>query len=232
MDHFKDEHLALIAHELRAPLAALRMWVEVLRSGRPEDRTRAVDAIDRCARAEARLIEDLLDLAQLGKLHVREDLVDPRHALAEALEGARPEAEAKGLTLAAAMERDAGLLRGDAVRLRQVAQSLLSNAVKFTPEGGSVEVSLRGGEADLVIRVEDTGVGLDADALASLFTPFPPAGRAGIDPSRGLGIGLALARRLVELHGGTIQGENRPGGPGARFTVTLPRAATDSCDPA
>jgi signal transduction histidine kinase/ActR/RegA family two-component response regulator len=224
----KDEFLARVSHELRTPLAAMRLWLQVLRSGLPQDREAAMDAIDVAARAQSKLIEDLLDLARgvNGKLRIASDIVDPRVPIEEAVSVMRPEAEAKSILLFTALASDAGFIRGDAARLAQVMANLLSNAIKFTPAGGRIEVLLREGGGRVVITVSDSGIGIDAAALESVFMPFRQHDGAG-QGGGGLGLGLAIARQLVELHGGSIRAESGGEGRGATFSVMLPRLADD-----
>jgi len=222
----KDEFLARVSHELRTPLAAQRLWLEVLRSGRPEDRALAIDAIDKSARTQSKLIGDLLDLARSinGKLRITEAIVDPTVPLEEAVSVMRPEAEARSILLYTSVASDAGLVRGDAGRIEQVIVNLLSNAIKFTAPGGRVEVLLRAEDDRLVISVSDTGAGIDPASLEAVFAPFHQNGAL---TQGGLGLGLAIARQLVELHGGTIRADSRGEGHGATFTVRLPRVLED-----
>ena len=226
MNHLKDEYLARISHELRAPLAGLRMWVQVLRSGRPEDRETAIDAIDRCARAQSRLIEDLVDLERGAsrELRIAEEILDPRSPLAEAVALARPEADAKAIVLFTAFSADAGLVRGDPCRLQQIAWSLLSCAVELTAPGGRVELTLAAAAGCASIAVG--GAGLDEATLGRLLARLNEDESAGLPPEGGVALGLALTRHLVDLHGGTFRVEGHDAGSGARFIVALPQVAT------
>lgn len=229
----KDEFLARVSHELRTPLAAQRMWVQVLRSGAADDRRAAIDAIDKCSRAQSKLIEDLLDLARgmNGKLRITEEIFDVRAPIEEAIAVMRPEAEAKSVLLLTAMASDAGYVRGDPGRIQQVVVNLLNNAVKFTPAGGRVEVLARAEGGAIVLSVSDTGAGIDPRELEAVFVPFRQHEGSGPPTQGGLGLGLAIAKQLVDLHGGAIRADSRGEGHGAAFTVTLPRVAEEDIPP-
>jgi signal transduction histidine kinase/ActR/RegA family two-component response regulator len=228
----RDEHLARVSHELRTPLAALRMWIQVLRSGSVEDRRAAIDAIDRSAIAQSKLIEDLLDFARgvNGKLRIDRQIVDARGPIEEALNVMRPEAEAKSILLLAAVASDAAYVLGDPGRLQQVVVNLLGNAIKFTPSGGRIEVLLRADPRDVLLSVSDTGAGLDPEGLDGVFDPFWQGERHAAAQG-GLGLGLTIARHLVSLHEGTIHAESRGEGAGATFVVRLPRIPEDQVAP-
>jgi PAS domain S-box-containing protein len=229
----KDEFLARVSHELRTPLAAQRMWVQVLRSGVADDRRAAIDAIDKCSRAQSKLIEDLLDLARgmNGKLRITEEIFDVRAPIEEAVAVMRPEAEAKSVLLLTAMASDAGCVRGDPGRIQQVVVNLLNNAVKFTPAGGRVEVLARAEGGAIVLSVSDTGAGIDPGELEAVFIPFRQHEGGGPPTHSGLGLGLAIAKQLVDLHGGAIRADSRGEGHGAAFTVTLPRVPEEDVPP-
>jgi hypothetical protein len=225
----KDEFLTIVSHELRTPLTAILGWARVLRvEGRGViDEGRALETIERNAVAQVRLIEDLLDVSRIitGKLHIEVQRVDVREIVLGAVDAIRPAAQAKGV----AIEVDAGDepagCHGDAGRLLQVCSNLLTNAVKFTPKGGRVAVRLARTEDALTLEVRDTGQGISPSFLPHVFERFRQADTTSTRAHAGLGLGLALVRSLVELHGGAVRAESEGEGRGAVFTVTLPRAA-------
>jgi PAS domain S-box-containing protein len=222
----KDEFLAMLSHELRTPLQSILGWTQMLRD-RPHDPAtlrKGLATIDRSGKAQAQLIEDLLDVSRIvaGKLrleHVRVDLVD---VAAAAIELVRSAAEAKSIEIETTSEDVIGEVLGDPDRLLQVVSNLLCNAVKFTPQGGRVHVAIerRGTTARLV--VEDTGAGISPEFLPYVFDRFRQAESATRRVHGGMGLGLAIVRHLVELHGGTVTAESPGEGRGARFTVMLP----------
>jgi signal transduction histidine kinase/CheY-like chemotaxis protein len=224
----KDEFLATVAHELRTPLGAMLGWANVLREidVDPATSTRALDAILRNARLQTRLISDLLDVSRMvaGTMRIDLQTVEPVAVIRAALETVRPAAEAKGVTLTAHVDAEAGPMTGDRSRLQQVLWNLLSNSIKFTPAGGTVAVRAHPADGQIEVTVEDTGPGIPTDFLPHVFDRFRQAGGAATPKKGGLGLGLAIARHLVELHGGTIAVANRDPGPGALFTVRLPLA--------
>jgi signal transduction histidine kinase len=229
----KDEFVAVVAHELRTPLTALLSWSVALGTGRldPAARARALEAIEENARLQARVIDDLLDITRVavGKVTLEMASVDLAAVIDSALDAVRTPAMAKGLAMHAAVTP--GLwVAGDAMRLRQVVGNLLSNATRFTPAGGRIELASgrRGGQA--FIEVADTGTGIPGDLLPHVFERFRQAVSTTCSP--GLGLGLAIVRQLVELHGGTVTAANRSDGPGAVFTVVLPLAAAEDPSPA
>jgi signal transduction histidine kinase len=222
----KDEFLATLSHELRTPLNAIVGWTSLLRSGTlaGERLQRAVETIERNAYAQARLIDDLLDVSAIvsGKMNLEVRPADLAKVAEAALDGVRPAAEAKGIRLQVALDPDAGPVPGDAARLQQVVWNLLSNAVKFTPVGGRVRADLerRGGHVRL--SVQDSGVGIEPDFLPHVFEPFRQAEGGTTRAQGGLGLGLAIVRRLVEMHGGSVRAESDGPGQGATFVVELP----------
>jgi signal transduction histidine kinase len=223
----KDEFLATLSHELRTPLNAILGWSHMLRAGtlNAETATRALESIERNARAQAQLVDDLLDTSRIvsGKLAIRSDMVDLGAVIAEALDTVRLAAEARDLRLTVAMDPDLRMLVvGDADRLRQVVWNLLSNAAKFTPAGGRVTVTLRQHDEMAEIVVEDNGQGIAADFLPHVFARFRQADSTLSRSQGGLGLGLALARHFVELHGGSIEAASPGRDLGATFTVRLP----------
>jgi len=235
MSDLKDEFLATLSHELRTPLGAILGWAQLLRRGRrsEEDVGRGLEIIERNARTQTQLIDDLLDMNRLlaGKMRLEVQPVDPATVIESALETVRPAAEAKGITLRTVLDPAAGPVNGDASRLQQVLWNLLSNAIKFTPRDGMVDVVLQQLGAHAEIRIADTGIGIAPDFLPLVFERFR---QADASPSRrfgGLGLGLSIARQLVELHGGTLRGESAGEGRGATFTVALPLATVARAAP-
>jgi PAS domain S-box-containing protein len=224
----KDQFLATLSHELRTPLNAILGYARMLQTNAiaPQKRQRAIDIIERNAAAQNQLIEDLLDISRITRGQVRLELAStPIGAvLQEAIEGVRPAAEAKRLALDIDIDPNAGMVTADAARLQQVFWNLLTNAVKFTSEGGLVSASIRRGDDDKVeVVVSDTGEGIAAEFLPFLFEPFRQADAKLVRGHGGLGLGLAISRHLVELHGGTVRAESAGVGRGATFVVRLPR---------
>jgi PAS domain S-box-containing protein len=222
----KDEFLAVLSHELRNPLAAMRSGLAVLARARPgsDEALRARDALERQVVHLGRLVDDLLDLTRIsrGKIRLRREPADLAAIVLRTAEDHRALLGAAGVSLAVRLSDGAAIVEGDAIRLAQVLGNLLHNAAKFTPRGGRVEVALEISAAAATLRVRDTGVGIDAAVFPRLFEPFSQ-GDATLDRSRGgLGLGLALVRRLVELHGGTVSARSDGLGCGAEFTVTIP----------
>ncbi|MFN2484256.1 MAG: ATP-binding protein [Candidatus Limnocylindria bacterium] len=238
----KDEFLSELAHELRTPLTAILGWASLLRQRQFDQAVlaRGLETIELSARAQAELIDDLSDLSRVvsGKLRLEIRPVDLRLAVQTALEGARPSAEAKGIRLEAAIPGVPCPVRGDRNRLQQVMGNLLTNAVKFTPEGGTVSVSLERGDDQIRLEVADTGIGIAADLLPYVFDRFRQADDASTRAHGGLGLGLSIVRHLVELHGGSVSAHSDGDGLGARFSVALPatgsaaRRGDEALDPA
>jgi PAS domain S-box-containing protein len=228
-NRIKDEFLATLSHELRTPLNAIVGWTRLLRTGRLDERTsgRALETIDRNATLQAKLVEDLLDVSRIitGKLRLRIANVDPISVMEAAINSVRPAAEAKAIRIDAALDSSAGLIAADGDRLQQVMWNLLSNAIKFTPAGGHVCVRMQRGPGGLTVRVEDDGAGIEPGFLPYVFDRFRQADSSTTRNHGGLGLGLAIVRHLVELHGGTVHAESRGEGLGATFAVTLPWSA-------
>jgi PAS domain S-box-containing protein len=227
----KDEFLAALSHELRTPLHALRLWAGILRNGLhdPQALARAADTIDRNAVLQSRLVDDLLDVSRIvsGQLRLTIEWVAIGPIVEAAVETVRPAALNKGVALIQDLAPGVGSVRGDAIRLQQVVWNLLANAVRFTPAGGRVEVRLRPVDGEAELSVTDSGRGIGAGLLPHVFDRFRQ-GESGTNRSHGgLGLGLSLARQLVELHGGTIEAASRGPGRGATFTVRLPVARAD-----
>ncbi len=221
----KDRFLATLSHELRSPLNAVVTWAHLLRSGRlDEARTRrALTTIESSARLQARLIEDLLDIARVssGKLLLEPGSVDLRSTIEASIDVVRAAADEKHITLDVVADVERCQVPGDATRLQQVFGNLLGNAVKFTPEGGTVAVELTCGDSEATVVVQDSGAGIPPDELPRIFEPFQQAGAASVRKG-GLGLGLAISRHLIELHHGSIRADSAGLGRGARFTITLP----------
>lgn len=222
----KDEFVAMISHEIRSPLNSILGWSQMLRSGKYDKAKteRAVEIIERNARAQSQLIEDLLDISRVitGKLTLNVRSVELAQIIEAALDSIRPAADAKGIQLQARLELRGSLVSGDPNRLQQIVWNLLSNAVKFTPKNGRVEVSLERIHSHLQITVSDSGVGINPDFLPFVFDRFSQANTTSERKYGGLGLGLAIVRHLVELHGGTVRADSQGEGQGATFTVTLP----------
>jgi len=227
-NRLKDQFLATLSHELRTPLNVILGYARMLqRDAIPIDqRGKAIDVIARNAVAQNQLVEDLLDMSRIttGKLRLEPRVVAPSALLLDALDGVRPAADAKEIRLHSEIDGDAGGVRADAARLQQVYWNLLMNAVKFTERGGRVVVRLRGNGSSIETSVEDNGIGIDAAFLPFVFEPFRQADARLNREHGGLGLGLAIAKELVELHGGTIHAMSDGPGRGAIFTVRLPRS--------
>jgi signal transduction histidine kinase len=225
----KDEFLGTISHELRTPLTAVLGWTQVLLN-EPKDRTlsvRGLNAIDRSARKQSRLIDDLLDVSRMnaGQLHLDIDSIDLASVIEAAIDVVSPAADAKGLKLRTHIQGIARLVAGDERRLQQVVWNLLSNAVKFTPEGGAIEIRLDYLDSHSRIVVKDTGQGITPELLPHVFERFRQGDKSGPAGNAGLGLGLAIARQLVELHGGTIEAKSNGHGQGAEFIIQIPFVA-------
>jgi PAS domain S-box-containing protein len=223
----KDEFLAMVSHELRSPLTAILGYTRMLRSG-PVDRdaiSKVTAIVERGAKAQLHIIEDLLDSARIieGKLRIELEPIDLVPVLETALETARPAAEAKGVKLIANFGPAPEQTLGDSTRLQQVVSNLLTNAVKFTPEGGRVELRMEGIAHHIRITVSDNGKGIEPEFLPFVFDRFRQADSSSARRVGGLGLGLSLAKHLVESHGGTIMVASEGVGRGSTFTVTLPR---------
>ena len=222
----KDEFLAVVSHELRSPLNAILGYAALLRYGRmdAEEVKHAVEVIERSGKAQAHLIDDLLDTARIisGKLRLVVGPVDPASVIEESVQTIRPAAEAKGVSLGADLPTEIGQITGDPARLQQIVWNLLSNAIKFTPQGGRVEARLERVDPHIRITVSDTGKGISPDFLPYVFDRFHQSDTSSVRRHGGLGLGLALAKYLVELHGGTIEADSSGEGQGAIFKVTLP----------
>jgi signal transduction histidine kinase len=227
-DRRKDEFLAVLSHELRTPLNAIVGWTHVLREGAggPEMVRKAVDTIHRNAEVQTRLITEILDVSRIvsGKLRLDVRPLELPVVIEAALDTLRPAAQAKRVRLEAVLDSEAGPVSGDAGRLQQVVWNLLSNAIRFVPEKvGRVQVRLEAINSHVRVTVEDNGPGIAPAFLPHIFERFRQADSSSNRMHQGLGLGLAIVRHLVELHGGTVRAANRDRGQGAIFSVELPR---------
>jgi PAS domain S-box-containing protein len=222
----KDEFVAMISHEIRSPLNSILGWAQMLRRGKLDqaETERATEIIERNAKAQSQLIEDLLDISRVitGKLTINVRSVELAQIIEAAIDSIRPAAEAKSIQLRARLESKDSLVSGDPNRLQQIVWNLLSNAVKFTPRHGLVEVSLGRVDSHFQITVSDSGVGISPEFLPFVFDRFSQANTTTERKYGGLGLGLAIVRHLVELHGGAAKADSPGEGQGTTFTVTLP----------
>ena len=224
-NRLKDEFLATLSHELRTPLNAILGYANMIKSGAvaSENQHRAIDTIERNARSLAKLVEDVLDVSRIisGKMRLHIQHINLGDVVRHATEAVVPAADAKGVKVTLAIQENLPVIQGDADRLQQIAWNLMSNAVKFTPRGGRVDVNVSqdGSQIDIVVR--DTGVGISRAFLPFLFERFRQ-GESGIRRPGGLGLGLSISKQLVELHGGSITAESEGEGHGATFRVTFP----------
>ena len=225
-NRLKDEFLATLSHELRTPLTAILGWARMLQTNNFDETAaaRALETIERNARTQSQLIDDLLDVSRIvtGKLRLDVRAVDLPAVVTAAVDTLRPAAEARGIHLQILLDPRAGPVSGDPDRLQQVVWNLVSNAIKFTPKGGRVQVRLERVNSHVEITVADTGTGIAAEFLPHVFDRFRQADQTMTRKYGGLGLGLAIVRQLVELHGGTVHVESRGEGEGATFTVSLP----------
>ncbi len=226
----KDEFLATLSHELRTPLSAVLGWATLLRSeggATQQEFEQGIEIIERNARAQAQLIEELLDMSRAinGKLRLDVQPVDLQVVVSDAVASIRPSADAKRIRLTHVLDPKGGPITGDPNRLQQVLWNLLTNAVKFTPKGGRVQVFLRRVNSHVEISVMDSGQGISPEFLPHLFTRFSQADNSTARKHGGLGLGLALVKSLVELHGGNVKASSEGEGQGSTFVVSLPLTA-------
>ena len=226
----RDEFVALVSHELRTPINAVLGWAEMLRRSGSSDGaflSQALEVIERNGRAQAQLINDLLDISRIttGKLEIDTRPVELSTVIRAAIDVVRPEADSKQIELQAKLASGANQVMGDLNRLQQVMWNLLSNAVKFTPHGGRVEIRLMRLDSHFEVTVSDSGKGIRGDFLPCVFERFSQAN--AVRGQGGLGLGLAIARQIVELHGGTIEAESPGEGLGSTFRVKLPLLTTE-----
>jgi PAS domain S-box-containing protein len=226
----KDQFLALVTHELRSPLSAIRNWAAILGKAPPEESVlkRGLEAIERNARLQATLIEDILDEVRIetGKLQLNMVELDPRAVLKNVLEGASAMAAAKSITLEHDLADEPMTVRADTDRLQQIFWNIVTNAIKFTPQGGRVRAEMRCVDSWVEASVTDTGRGISPEFLPYVFEHFRQE-ETGNRSGGGLGLGMAITRKLVELHGGSIFAASEGPGRGATFTVRLP--AVEAC---
>lgn len=230
VSRMKDEFLATLSHELRTPLNAILGWATILRSQgatAPQEIEQGIEVIERNARAQAQLIEELLDMSRVinGKLRLDLQVVDLQGVVSEAVESVRPAADGKGIRLTKVLDPKSGPITGDPGRIHQVLWNLLTNAIKFTPKNGRVQVFLRRINSHVEISVVDSGQGIAADFLPHLFTRFSQADTSISRQYGGLGLGLALVKSLVEMHGGNVKASSPGPGQGSTFVVSLPLTA-------
>jgi len=220
----KDEFLATLSHELRTPMTSIMGWSQMLSDGIDRETTQSgIEAIRKSAKVQAQLIDDLLDVSRItaGKMRIERRALELRPAVSAAIETVRGAVDAKGVTLHDDLGADVHV-NGDPHRVQQIVWNLLSNAVKFTPPGGEVFVALREEGRDAVIEVRDTGQGIEPEFMPYLFERFRQADSSATRAYMGLGLGLAIVRHLVELHGGTVSAESSGAGRGATFRIRLP----------
>jgi signal transduction histidine kinase/ActR/RegA family two-component response regulator len=230
LNQSKDEFLAVLSHELRTPLNAIAGWTRLLQGEKlaPDERARALETILRGVKLQAALIEDLLDVSRIvaGKMRIQLERVALAGVATAAVEGARPNAAAKRVTLETRVAADVGEVLGDAHRLEQVIMNLLANAIKFTPAEGRVRLGVARAGGHVVIEVSDNGAGIRRELMSQIFDRFRQGDSSATRATGGLGLGLAIARHLVEAHGGTLHAVSDGQGKGSTFTVTLPAIAT------
>jgi signal transduction histidine kinase len=226
VDRAKDEFIATLSHELRTPLTSILGWTHILREPELDEETRAmaVQSIEQSARVQQMLVDDVLDVSRivLGKLDVRHEPVILQEVIDQSIAILLPEAKNRRVGIESSIPGTPFVIDGDGDRLKQVCWNLLNNAVKFTPSGGLVRIGLRTVGSEAEIEVVDNGEGIDSELLPHIFDRFKQGanGRKG-----GLGLGLAIVRNIVELHGGNVSAASAGRGRGARFTVRLPLAA-------
>lgn len=231
-NRLKDEFLATLSHELRTPLTAILGWSRMLNAGRltEADQRRGLESIERNAHAQSQLIEDILDVSRTitGQLRLNVRPVALNSVVEAAVDSVLPAAEAKGIRLFVESDRDVLMVTGDPVRLQQVVWNLVANAIKFTPRGGEVRVALANAGDGICLTVSDTGYGISPAFLPYVFDRFRQADGTATRQHGGLGLGLAIVRHLVELHGGTVRAESGGQGQGAAFVIDLPAARPSS----
>jgi signal transduction histidine kinase len=218
----KDEILSTVSHELTTPLVAILGWTRLLRSSSPNQAMlmKSLETIERNATLQAKLVQDLLDISRItaGKISLNIEPVEMQEVIDQAIATVQPSLQTKDIRLNCQLALSPVIVQGDWERLQQIILNLLTNAVKFSPNGGRVEINLESHENQALIVISDTGCGIDADFLPRIFDPFCQAPNT----KKGLGLGLAIARSLVELHGGTIAAQSPGIEQGTTFTVKLP----------
>ena len=228
-NRLKDEFLATVSHELRTPLNAILGWSAMLNRGPldKENTRNALEIIERNAKAQGELINDILDVSRIitGKLRIESKFVELAPIIQSAVDTLRPAADAKSINLKTYVNSNGGLVLGDSSRLRQIVWNLVSNAIKFTPDGGEIEIRMEQAGLHQEIIVSDSGIGIEEEFLPFVFERFRQADSSTTRAERGLGLGLAIVRHLVELHGGTVSAESEGSGKGAKFKIRLPTAS-------
>ncbi len=232
-NRLKDDFLGIVSHELRTPLSAILGWARMLKRGvvsSTEARTRALDAIERNATLQARLVDDLLDVSRIvsGKLDLEMASVDLGAVVDAAIDSVRPTLLAKGLEVRLHIDASGACVLGDARRLQQVVWNLLTNAIKFTPQGGHIDVSLRREGRTGLLSVRDDGEGIAPEVLPRIFERFKQGDASSTREHGGLGLGLAIVRHVVEAHGGTVSAHSEGEGRGAEVVVELPIGEPES----
>jgi len=226
MSKLRDEFLATLSHELRTPLNSILGWAQLLCLKTQDEATlkRGLETIERNARAQAELIDDLLDMSRIisGKISLEVQLVDPVDFVHAAMETIRPTAVAKNIQIKSLFDKNQGDIQGDPNRLQQVMWNLLSNAVKFTPPGGTIDITLQKRHGEVVIKVADSGIGINAEFLPYVFDRFRQADSSTTRKYGGLGLGLSIVKNLVELQGGTVHVASEGEGKGTAFTLRFP----------
>ena len=229
LGHVKDEFLATLSHELRTPLNAIQGWATLLRQRElsPQDRERGLETIERNVRAQAQIVNDLLDMSRIisGKVHLDVQPIELRNVIEAAIDVVRPSADAKRIRIHTRLDSDIGTMRADPNRLQQVLWNLLTNAVKFTPSEGQIQVILERVDSHVEVTVTDTGLGIQPEFLPHVFDRFRQADASTTRRHGGLGIGLSIVKNLIELHGGSVRAASGGESRGSTFVVSLPIAA-------
>jgi signal transduction histidine kinase/ActR/RegA family two-component response regulator len=230
VSHLKDEFLATVSHELRNPLAPILTWTQLLRSGTldKEKSRRALEVIERNVTSQTQLIDDLVDVSRVvsGKFRLDVRPIDLVPVIKAASDSQMPASDARHIRLQLVLDERAGLISGDSERLQQVMWNLISNAIKFTPKGGSVQVVLQRAESHVEVSVSDSGIGIDSEFLPHVFEPFRQGTRGSMRRHGGLGLGLSIVRHIVELHGAEITADSEGLDRGSKFTIKFPLLAT------
>ncbi len=225
-NHAKDEFLATLAHELRSPMTAIRGWIQMLKMGDldPAHATEALSMIEASTKVQAHIIEDLMDISRIlaGKVMIEPAVIPLAPVVTNVVATFRPAAALQGIHLTAAIPDEPMLVFADEIRMQQVGWNLISNAIKFTPRGGSVHVTLSREGGNAIISVRDTGRGISPELLPDVFERYRQEEGMDGKPHTGLGLGLAIVRHLVESHGGTIVARSEGTGRGAEFVLSLP----------
>lgn len=231
----KDDFLAMVSHELRNPLNSMLGWVSILRNKKNDNETydRALDAIERSAKVQNKLVNDLLDISRIanGNLWIERQPVPLVPVVEAAIDEVYPAANDKNIVLDVKLDRSIGIVMGDPNRLNQAINNLLQNAIKFTPNGGSITITLSAAETGVSLSIADTGKGISKDFLPFVFERYRQANETA-ERSSGLGLGLAITRHIIDLHGGTLSVDSPGEGLGATFTITLPLISTREDRPA